>query len=152
MSTAAQLVDHGDRRVLRARSPRTFTCRGGVGIGGCALNPLQDGANDQSQDNCLSRARSESCRRLHRCAKALFWGWGVLYRESTKILDRETGEVFYGEVPAGSVVVQGPLPFKETVCTSYLRRHSVKRVDEENTLENLDQRAFARLREPFHSL
>ncbi|MGI4858756.1 MAG: DapH/DapD/GlmU-related protein, partial [Janthinobacterium lividum] len=53
---------------------------------------------------------------------------GVYIGQSTKIFDRETGEVMYGRVPAGSVVVPGNLPSKEGNCSLYAAI-IVKKVD-----------------------
>ncbi|MGE0503259.1 MAG: 2,3,4,5-tetrahydropyridine-2,6-dicarboxylate N-succinyltransferase [Rhizobiaceae bacterium] len=82
---------------------------GGVGIGG-VLEPMQAGPTI-IEDNCFIGARSEvveGC--IVRAGSVL--GMGVFIGQSTKIVDRETGEVFYGEVPAGSVVVAGSMPGK----------------------------------------
>jgi 2,3,4,5-tetrahydropyridine-2,6-dicarboxylate N-succinyltransferase len=80
---------------------------GGVGIGG-VLEPMQAGPTI-IEDNCFIGARSEvveGC--IVRQGSVL--GMGVFIGKSTKIVDRETGQVFYGEVPAGSVVVAGTMP------------------------------------------
>jgi 2,3,4,5-tetrahydropyridine-2,6-dicarboxylate N-succinyltransferase len=80
---------------------------GGVGIGG-VLEPMQAGPTI-IEDNCFIGARSEvveGCIVRH----GSVLGMGVFIGKSTKIVDRETGEVFYGEVPAGSVVVAGTMP------------------------------------------
>jgi len=80
---------------------------GGVGIGG-VLEPMQAGPTI-IEDNCFIGARSEvveGC--IVRQGSVL--GMGVFIGKSTKIVDRETGEVMYGEVPAGSVVVAGSMP------------------------------------------
>ncbi|OOS01790.1 2,3,4,5-tetrahydropyridine-2,6-dicarboxylate N-succinyltransferase [Canicola haemoglobinophilus] len=86
---------------------------GGVGIGG-VLEPLQ--ANPTIiGDNCFIGARSEIVEGViveDGCVISM----GVFIGQSTKIYDRETGEVFYGRVPAGSVVVSGSLPSK---CGKY---------------------------------
>ena len=82
---------------------------GGAGIGG-VLEPLQ--ANPTIiEDNCFIGARSEV---VEGCIvrEGSVLGMGVFIGKSTKIVDRETGEVMYGEVPAGSVVVAGSLPSK----------------------------------------
>jgi len=90
---------------------------GGVGIGG-VLEPMQAGptiARSEVVEGCIVREGS-------------VLGMGVFIGQSTKILDRETGEVMYGEVPAGSVVVAGSMPSKNNVnlyCAVI-----VKRVDE----------------------
>ncbi len=82
---------------------------GGVGIGG-VLEPMQAGPTI-IEDDCFIGARSEvveGC--IIRQGSVL--GMGVFIGKSTKIVDRETGAVFYGEVPAGSVVVAGSMPSK----------------------------------------
>jgi 2,3,4,5-tetrahydropyridine-2,6-dicarboxylate N-succinyltransferase len=80
---------------------------GGVGIGG-VLEPLQ--ANPTIiEDNCFIGARSEVVEGVIVEANAVL-GMGVYIGQSTKIFDRETGEIFYGRVPSGSVVVSGSLP------------------------------------------
>ena len=80
---------------------------GGVGIGG-VLEPLQ--ANPTIiGDNCFIGARSEVVEGViveDNCVISM----GVYIGQSTKIYDRETGEIHYGRVPAGSVVVSGNLP------------------------------------------
>ncbi|MER2533638.1 MAG: 2,3,4,5-tetrahydropyridine-2,6-dicarboxylate N-succinyltransferase [Rhizobiaceae bacterium] len=80
---------------------------GGVGIGG-VLEPLQAGPTI-IEDNCFIGARSEV---VEGCIvrEGSVLGMGVFIGQSTKIVDRATGEIFYGEVPAGSVVVAGSLP------------------------------------------
>lgn len=98
---------------------------GGVGIGG-VLEPMQAGPTI-IEDNCFIGARSEV---VEGCIirEGSVLGMGVYIGQSTKILDRETGEVMYGEVPAGSVVVAGSMPSKNGVnlyCVVI-----VKRVDE----------------------
>ena len=82
---------------------------GGVGIGG-VLEPMQAGPTI-IEDNCFIGARSEV---VEGCIirEGSVLGMGVFIGKSTKILDRDTGEVTYGEVPAGSVVVAGSLPSK----------------------------------------
>jgi 2,3,4,5-tetrahydropyridine-2,6-dicarboxylate N-succinyltransferase len=80
---------------------------GGVGIGG-VLEPVQAGPTIIG-DNCFVGARSEVVEGVvveDNCVISM----GVYIGQSTKIYDRETGEVFYGRVPAGSVVVAGNLP------------------------------------------
>ena len=82
---------------------------GGVGIGG-VLEPMQAGPTI-IEDNCFIGARSEV---VEGCIvrEGSVLGMGVFIGKSTKIVDRATGEVFYGEVPANSVVVAGTLPGK----------------------------------------
>ncbi len=80
---------------------------GGVGIGG-VLEPLQAGPTI-IEDNCFIGARSEV---VEGCIvrEGAVLGMGVFIGKSTKIVDRATGEVMYGEVPAYSVVVAGTMP------------------------------------------
>ncbi|ECU5372478.1 2,3,4,5-tetrahydropyridine-2,6-dicarboxylate N-succinyltransferase, partial [Salmonella enterica subsp. enterica serovar Heidelberg str. CFSAN001902] len=79
---------------------------GGVGIGG-VLEPLQ--ANPTIiEDNCFIGARSEVVEGVI-VEEGSVISMGVYLGQSTKIYDRETGEVHYGRVPAGSVVVSGNL-------------------------------------------
>jgi 2,3,4,5-tetrahydropyridine-2-carboxylate N-succinyltransferase len=82
---------------------------GGVGIGG-VLEPMQAGPTI-IEDNCFVGARSEV---VEGCIirEGSVLGMGVFIGKSTKIVDRETGDVMYGEVPAGSVVVAGSMPSK----------------------------------------
>ena len=80
---------------------------GGVGIGG-VLEPLQ--ANPTIiEDNCFIGARSEIVEGVI-VEEGSVISMGVYIGQSTKIYDRETGEISYGRVPAGSVVVPGNLP------------------------------------------
>jgi 2,3,4,5-tetrahydropyridine-2,6-dicarboxylate N-succinyltransferase len=80
---------------------------GGVGIGG-VLEPMQAGPTI-IEDDCFIGARSEV---VEGCIvrEGSVLGMGVFIGQSTKIVDRATGEVMYGEVPAGSVVVAGSMP------------------------------------------
>ena len=82
---------------------------GGVGIGG-VLEPMQAGPTI-IEDNCFIGARSEV---VEGCIvrEGSVLGMGVFIGKSTKIVDRETGDIFYGEVPPYSVVVAGTLPGK----------------------------------------
>lgn len=86
---------------------------GGVGIGG-VLEPLQAGPTI-IEDNCFIGARSEIVEGVI-VEEGSVISMGVYIGQSTRIYDRETGEVFYGRVPAGSVVVSGNLPSK---CGKY---------------------------------
>jgi 2,3,4,5-tetrahydropyridine-2-carboxylate N-succinyltransferase len=80
---------------------------GGVGIGG-VLEPLQ--ANPTIiEDHCFIGARSEIVEGVVVEAHSVI-SMGVFIGQSTKIYDRSTGEVLYGRVPSGSVVVPGSLP------------------------------------------
>ncbi|MGO6818181.1 2,3,4,5-tetrahydropyridine-2,6-dicarboxylate N-succinyltransferase [Rhizobium brockwellii] len=80
---------------------------GGVGIGG-VLEPMQAGPTI-IEDNCFIGARSEV---VEGCIirEGSVLGMGVYIGKSTKIVDRATGEVSYGEVPPYSVVVAGSMP------------------------------------------
>ena len=98
---------------------------GGVGIGG-VLEPMQAGPTI-IEDNCFIGARSEVVEGVI-VREGSVLGMGVFIGQSTKIVDRETGEVMYGEVPAGSVVVAGSMPSKNGV--SLYCAVIVKRVDE----------------------
>jgi 2,3,4,5-tetrahydropyridine-2-carboxylate N-succinyltransferase len=99
---------------------------GGVGIGG-VLEPVQ--ANPTIiGDNCFIGARSEVVEGViveDNCVISM----GVYIGQSTKIYDRETGEIHYGRVPAGSVVVSGNLPSKDGKYSLYCAV-IVKKVDE----------------------
>jgi 2,3,4,5-tetrahydropyridine-2-carboxylate N-succinyltransferase len=99
---------------------------GGVGIGG-VLEPLQ--ANPTIiEDNCFVGARSEIVEGVIVEAHSVF-SMGVFIGQSTKIYDRVTGEIVYGRVPSGSVVVPGSLPSpdgKYSLACAVI----VKRVDE----------------------
>ncbi|MCC5986958.1 MAG: 2,3,4,5-tetrahydropyridine-2,6-dicarboxylate N-succinyltransferase [Pararhodobacter sp.] len=80
---------------------------GGVGIGG-VLEPMQ--ANPTIiEDNCFIGARSEVVEGVI-VREGSVLGMGVFIGQSTRIVDRATGEVMYGEVPSGSVVVAGSMP------------------------------------------
>lgn len=86
---------------------------GGVGIGG-VLEPLQ--ANPTIiEDNCFIGARSEIVEGVI-VEEGSVISMGVYIGQSTRIYDRETGEIHYGRVPAGSVVVPGNLP---SACGKY---------------------------------
>jgi 2,3,4,5-tetrahydropyridine-2-carboxylate N-succinyltransferase len=98
---------------------------GGVGIGG-VLEPMQ-ASPTIIEDNCFIGARSEV---VEGCIvrEGSVVGMGVFIGQSTKIFDRETGEITYGEIPPYSVVVSGSIPSKNNVnlyCAVI-----VKRVDE----------------------
>ncbi|ENU1225411.1 MULTISPECIES: 2,3,4,5-tetrahydropyridine-2,6-dicarboxylate N-succinyltransferase [Providencia] len=99
---------------------------GGVGIGG-VLEPLQ--ANPTIiEDNCFIGARSEVVEGVI-VEEGSVISMGVYLGQSTKIYDRETGEIHYGRVPAGSVVVSGNLPSKDGRYSLYCAV-IVKKVDE----------------------
>jgi len=98
---------------------------GGVGIGG-VLEPLQ-AAPTIIEDNCFIGARSEVVEGVI-VEEGSVISMGVYIGQSTKIYDRETGEVMYGRVPAGSVVVSGNLPSKDGSYSLYCAV-IVKKVD-----------------------
>jgi 2,3,4,5-tetrahydropyridine-2-carboxylate N-succinyltransferase len=98
---------------------------GGVGIGG-VLEPLQAGPTI-IEDNCFIGARSEVVEGVIIEENSVI-SMGVYIGQSTKIYDRETGEVHYGRVPAGSVVVSGNLPSKDGKYSLYCAV-IVKKVD-----------------------
>ena len=101
---------------------------GGAGIGG-VLEPLQ--ANPVIiEDNCFIGARSEIAEGVIVETGSVI-SMGVYIGSSTKIIDRETGEVFYGRVPAYSVVVPGNIAStKGDKNVSLYAAIIVKRVDE----------------------
>lgn len=99
---------------------------GGVGIGG-VLEPMQAGPTI-IEDNCFIGARSEV---VEGCIirEGSVLGMGVFIGQSTKIVDRETGEVSYGEVPPYSVVVAGSMPSKNGInlyCAVIVKRVDAK--------------------------
>ena len=104
---------------------------GGVGIGG-VLEPLQAGPVI-IEDNCFIGARSEVAEGVV-VEEGAVLSMGVFIGASTKIIDRETGEIFMGRVPAYSVVVPGTLPGKKMADgsqgPSLYAAVIVKRVDE----------------------
>jgi 2,3,4,5-tetrahydropyridine-2-carboxylate N-succinyltransferase len=98
---------------------------GGVGIGG-VLEPLQ--ANPTIiEDNCFIGARSEVVEGVI-VEEGAVLSMGVYISQSTRIYDRETGEITYGRVPAGAVVVPGSIPSKDGSHSLYAAV-IVKRVD-----------------------
>jgi 2,3,4,5-tetrahydropyridine-2,6-dicarboxylate N-succinyltransferase len=98
---------------------------GGVGIGG-VLEPLQAGPTI-IEDNCFIGARSEVVEGVVIEENSVI-SMGVYIGQSTKIYDRATGEVHYGRVPAGSVVVSGNLPSPDGKYSLYCAV-IVKKVD-----------------------
>ena len=105
---------------------------GGVGIGG-VLEPMQAGPTI-IEDNCFIGARSEV---VEGCIvrEGSVLGMGVFIGKSTKIVDRATGDVTYGEVPPYSVVVAGSMPSGSTMGNGQPAPNLycaviVKRVDE----------------------
>ena len=105
---------------------------GGAGIGG-VLEPLQ--ANPTIiEDNCFIGARAEVAEGVI-VEEGSVLGMGVYISASTKVVDRATGEIFYGRVPAYSVVVAGSMPSHRTMpngepAPNLYCAVIVKRVDE----------------------
>ena len=100
---------------------------GGAGIGG-VLEPLQK-SPVIIEDNCFIGARSEVAEGVLVETGAVL-AMGVFIGASTKVVDRATGEVIYGRVPAYSVVVPGTMPGKTPNSPSLACAVIVKRVDE----------------------
>jgi 2,3,4,5-tetrahydropyridine-2-carboxylate N-succinyltransferase len=100
---------------------------GGVGIGG-VLEPLQ-ATPTIIEDDCFIGARSEVVEGVI-IGKGSVLSMGVFISKSTRIFDRESGEITYGKVPPGSVVVPGSLPSKDGSYSLYAAI-IVKRVDEQ---------------------
>jgi 2,3,4,5-tetrahydropyridine-2-carboxylate N-succinyltransferase len=108
-----------------AQIGRNVHLSGGVGIGG-VLEPIQ--ANPTIiEDNCFIGARSEVVEGVVIEENSVL-SMGVFIGASTKIVDRQTGEIHYGRVPSGSVVVPGSLPTGEGKPALYCAV-IVKRVD-----------------------
>jgi 2,3,4,5-tetrahydropyridine-2-carboxylate N-succinyltransferase len=108
-----------------AQIGRNVHLSGGVGIGG-VLEPLQ--ANPTIiEDNCFIGARSEIVEGVIVEEGAVI-SMGVFIGQSTRIYDRESGQILQGRVPAGSVVVPGTLPSKDGRYGLYCAV-IVKRVD-----------------------
>jgi 2,3,4,5-tetrahydropyridine-2-carboxylate N-succinyltransferase len=99
---------------------------GGVGIGG-VLEPVQAGPTI-IEDDCFIGARSEVVEGVV-IERGSVLSMGVYIGQSTRIYDRDTGEVSYGRVPAGSVVVPGSLPSSDGKYSLYCAV-IVKHVDE----------------------
>ena len=89
---------------------------GGAGIGG-VLEPLQ-ASPTIIEDNCFIGARSEVVEGVI-VEEGSVISMGVYLGQSTRIFNRETGEISYGRVPAGSVVVSGSLPSADGSCNLY---------------------------------
>jgi 2,3,4,5-tetrahydropyridine-2,6-dicarboxylate N-succinyltransferase len=99
-----------------AQIGRNVHLSGGVGIGG-VLEPLQ--ANPTIiEDNCFIGARSEVVEGVIVEENSVL-GMGVFLGQSTKIYDRASGNISYGRVPSGSVVVAGSLPSGDQGCQLY---------------------------------
>ena len=108
-----------------AQIGRNVHLSGGVGIGG-VLEPVQAGPTI-IEDDCFIGARSEIVEGVVVEAGSVI-SMGVYIGQSTRIYDRESGEISYGRVPAGSVVVSGSLPAKDGSHSLYCAV-IVKRVD-----------------------
>ncbi|HXY22454.1 MAG TPA: 2,3,4,5-tetrahydropyridine-2,6-dicarboxylate N-succinyltransferase [Burkholderiaceae bacterium] len=108
-----------------AQIGRNVHLSGGVGIGG-VLEPVQ-AAPTIIEDNCFIGARSEVVEGVIVEQDAVL-SMGVYIGASTRIYDRETGQVLYGRVPRGAVVVPGSMPSKDGTHSLYCAV-IVKRVD-----------------------
>ncbi len=100
---------------------------GGTGVGG-VLEPLQ-ATPTIIEDDCFVGARSEIVEGVV-VERGSVIAMGVFIGQSTRIYDRETGEILYGRVPAGSVVVSGSLPSADGKYSLYCAV-IVKKVDEQ---------------------
>ena len=109
-----------------AQIGRNVHLSGGVGIGG-VLEPIQAGPTI-IEDDCFIGARSEIVEGVI-VEKGSVISMGVYIGQSTRIYNRETGEITYGRIPAGSVVVPGNLPSADGKYSLYCAV-IVKRVDE----------------------
>lgn len=108
-----------------AQIGRNVHLSGGAGIGG-VLEPLQ-AAPTIIEDDCFIGARSEVVEGVI-VERGSVIGMGVFLGQSTRIYDRASGEIHYGRVPAGSVVVSGNLPSADGRYSLYCAV-IVKRVD-----------------------
>jgi 2,3,4,5-tetrahydropyridine-2-carboxylate N-succinyltransferase len=99
-----------------AQIGRNVHLSGGVGIGG-VLEPLQAGPTI-IEDDCFIGARSEVVEGVV-VEKGSVISMGVYLGQSTRIYNRETGEISYGRIPAGSVVVAGNLPSADGLYSLY---------------------------------
>jgi 2,3,4,5-tetrahydropyridine-2-carboxylate N-succinyltransferase len=108
-----------------AQIGRNVHLSGGVGIGG-VLEPVQ-AAPTIIEDNCFIGARSEVVEGVVVEQDAVI-SMGVYIGASTRIYDRESGQILYGRVPSGAVVVSGSLPAKDGSHSLYCAV-IVKRVD-----------------------
>jgi 2,3,4,5-tetrahydropyridine-2,6-dicarboxylate N-succinyltransferase len=123
---AGSMVDTWATAGSCAQIGKNVHLSGGVGIGG-VLEPLQ-AAPTIIEDDCFIGARSEVVEGVI-VERGSVIGMGVFLGQSTRIYDRATGQVHYGRVPAGSVVVAGSLPAKDGSHSLYAAV-IVKRVDE----------------------
>ncbi|MFQ5609170.1 MAG: 2,3,4,5-tetrahydropyridine-2,6-dicarboxylate N-succinyltransferase [Woeseiaceae bacterium] len=109
-----------------AQIGRNVHLSGGVGIGG-VLEPVQAGPTI-IEDDCFIGARSEIVEGVV-VERGSVISMGVYIGQSTKIYDRDSGDISYGRVPAGSVVVSGSLPSADGKYALYCAV-IVKKVDE----------------------
>lgn len=109
-----------------AQIGRNVHLSGGAGIGG-VLEPVQAGPTI-IEDNCFIGARSEVVEGVIVEAGSVL-SMGVFIGQSTRIYNRETKEISYGRIPAGSVVVSGSLPSEDGSHSLYCAV-IVKQVDE----------------------
>lgn len=116
---------------------------GGVGIGG-VIEPLQDHPTI-IEDNCFIGARSEIVEGSI-VEEGSIIATGVFISKSTKIFDRNTKKIYYGRIPAGSVVVSGSLPSKDNshhiYCAVIVKKvdyNSAKKTSINKILRNLNQ-------------
>ena len=109
-----------------AQIGRNVHLSGGVGIGG-VLEPVQ-AAPTIIEDDCFIGARSEIVEGVI-VERGSVVSMGVFIGQSTRIYNRETGEITYGRVPAGSVVVAGNLPSTDRAYSLYCAV-IVKQVDD----------------------
>ena len=109
MSNSGTMVDTWATVGSCAQIGKNCHISGGAGIGG-VLEPLQAGPVI-IEDNCFIGARSEVAEGVI-VREGSVLSMGVFIGASTRIVDRESGEIFQGEVPAYSVVVPGSLPDK----------------------------------------
>ena len=123
---ASTMVDTWATVASCAQVGRNCHISGGAGIGG-VLEPLQ-ASPTIIEDDCFIGARSEVVEGVI-VEKGSVIGMGVFLGQSTRIYDRASGEVSYGRVPAGSVVVAGSLPAADGSHALYCAV-IVKRVDE----------------------
>ncbi len=109
-----------------AQVGRNVHLSGGAGLGG-VLEPLQ-ATPTIIEDDCFIGARSEIVEGVV-VGRGSVISMGVYIGRSTRIYDRETGEIHAGRVPAGSVVVPGSLPARDGTHSLYCAV-IVKKVDE----------------------
>ncbi|QCI25955.1 2,3,4,5-tetrahydropyridine-2,6-dicarboxylate N-succinyltransferase [Buchnera aphidicola] len=114
---------------------------GGVGIGG-VLEPIQNNPTI-IEDNCFIGARSEIVEGVI-VEQGSVISMGVYIGQSTKIYNRQTGEITYGRIPAGSVVVSGTLPSENkkynlycAVIVKKVNTQTLKKIEINQLLRNI---------------